>query len=361
IRGCENVAEAPASFTRCERRARPSVLRPRSGPDHGSRRPQLSRAERHAFLGARFEDRGTTKWRKASMRQLTFVGVRRLQWHEVPEPQLGGSREALVRPIAVARCDLDPVFINHSLGWVLRAGIASHQIDRSATEAITGAPPYAPPFPVGHECVAEVTALGADVQCVRVGQRVVVPFQIACGQCHPCASGFTSRCSETTDARAVATYGFRPRARLYGGMLSDVVRVPYDDAMLVPVPDGVDAAAVASASDNLPDAFRSVGPPLRGRPEASVLVVGGAASSIGLYAAAIAKALGASEVDYVDTSPARLQIAARLGVRPIEISRTLFARGYKPLSRRYGISVDASSDAFGRGLELGLRSLEPRR
>src|ERR1019366_2047817 len=105
-------------------------------PDHGSRRPQLSRAERHAFLGARFEDRGTTKCRKPSMGQLNFVGVRRLQWPEVPEPQLGGSREALVRPIAVARCDLDPVFINHSLGWVLRAGIASHQIDRSATEAI---------------------------------------------------------------------------------------------------------------------------------------------------------------------------------------------------------------------------------
>jgi alcohol dehydrogenase len=140
-------------------------------------------------------------------------------------------------------------------------------------------------------------------------------------------------------------------------MLSDLLRVPYADAMLVALPAGVDPAAVASASDNLPDGLRSVAAPLAERPGAEVLVVGGAASSIGLYAAACAKALGASRVDYVDTSRDRLHIAERLGVNAIEASRRLFG-SYSKLDRSYPISVDACSDARGLGLELALRSLE---
>lgn len=293
------------------------------------------------------------------MRQLTFVGVRRLEWQEVPEPWLQSPREALVRPLAVARCDLDPVYLRQPLGSALHLGIATHQLDRVATQAIGGAPPYAPPFPVGHECVGEVSAIGPEVRYVRVGQRVVVPFQVSCGQCRPCGDQLTSRCAETTASESTATYGFGPGAAQYGGMLSDLVRVPYADAMLVPVPDGIDSNAIASASDNLPDAFRCVGPLLRERPFASVLVVGGAASSIGLYAAAIARALDASEVDYVDTNRERLELAERLGARAIQTRGGSLFRAYPPLSRRYDISVDACSDPFGRGLELALRSLEP--
>lgn len=288
------------------------------------------------------------------MRQLIFEGVGRLKWHEVPEPQLRGPGEALVRPIAAARCDLDAVWMTRPLGAALRIGLALHQVD-GATDAISGTPPYAAPFPVGHECVAEVLEVGADVKTVCVGQRVVVPFQIACGRCGPCGRDFTSRC--TAGPLRVTTYGFGNGARLHGGVLSDVVRVPYADAMLVPLPAGVDPVAVASASDNLPDAFRSVAPPLEEHPGGSVLVVGGAASSVGLYAAATAKALGATQVDYVDTRRERLEIAERLGVRALEASRTWFGK-YRALSTRYAVSVDACSDSGGRGLELAVRSLD---
>ena len=75
----------------------------------------------------------------------------------------------------------------------------------------------------------------------------------------------------------------------WGGMLADVVRVPYGDAMLVRLPDGVDPIGLASLSDNVPDAWRLVGPALGSRPRASVLVVSGFASSIGLYAARTVK------------------------------------------------------------------------
>lgn len=218
-----------------------------------------------------------------------------------------------------------------------------------------GSPPFAPPFPVGHECVAEVLEVGEHVVTTKVGQRVVVPFQVACGSCMPCERGLTSRCA--TGPLAVSTYGFGPGAKLFGGVLSDVVRVPYADAMLVPLPAGLDPTAMASASDNLPDAFRTVGPALRERPGERVLVVGGAARSVGLYAAGIARGLG-GHVDYVDSNRQRLEIAERMNVQPIEASRNGLGR-YRSLPDRYAIAVDASSDFAGRGLELAIRSLEP--
>ncbi|MEO8177952.1 MAG: alcohol dehydrogenase catalytic domain-containing protein [Deltaproteobacteria bacterium] len=289
------------------------------------------------------------------MRELTLVKPGRLEWLEVPEPTLTGEGDALVRPLVVARCDLDPVTVSGGFSRLLRAGLAVHVLDPCLCE-IVGTPAYAPPFPVGHECVAEVVACAPGVRSVKVGQRVVVPFQVACGACAACQRGLTSRCSAT--GHSVTTYGFGQAARRFGGMLTDLLRVPYADAMLVPLPEGVDPRAAASASDNLPDAYRSVAPALRARPGATVLVVGGAAASIGLYAAGIAKALGASLVDYWDTSRERLAIAERLGVGVLD-GNTRSLRAPCALPRRYAISVDARSDARGRGLELALRSLEP--
>ena len=94
------------------------------------------------------------------MQQLTFVGTRRLEWHEVPDPVLGTPDAALVRPVAVATCDLD-------------AGIVS------------GSAPLPGPFAFGHEFVADVVAVGDAVRTTTVGQRVVVPFQINCGTLRP--------------------------------------------------------------------------------------------------------------------------------------------------------------------------------
>src|SRR6478609_3094290 len=82
------------------------------------------------------------------------------------------------------------------------------------------------------------------------------------------------------------------------------------------------ALAAASASDNLCDAYRTVAPHLERTPGAPVLIVGGSAKSIGLYAVGIAKALGASHIDYLDTSRTRLTLAERLGANPIAITRS---------------------------------------
>ena len=256
------------------------------------------------------------------MQRLTYTGPGALDWREAAEPRLASDSAALVRPMAVATCDLDALIIE-------------------------GESPFAPPFPIGHECVAEVVAVGDDVSAFTPGELVSVPFQISCGSCRPCLEGRSSNCS---DVPFMSTYGFGPAVESWGGFLSDLVSVPYAEHMLVAVPAGLAPSSVASASDNISDAWRAVGPTLAETPGAEVLVVGGASSgSIGLYAAGLAVALGAQWVLYVDPDESRRETAARLG------AQTLAER-----PKRLGpfpVTVDASADA--EGLALALRSTAP--
>lgn len=225
------------------------------------------------------------------MRQLVLEAAGTVAWHDVPEPDLQEPGDALVRPLAVALCDLD------------------HPI-------ITGEAPIPAPIALGHENVAEVVAIGPDVTGVRPGDLVVVPFQISCGECDHCRRGLTGSCL-TVNERAM--YGFGAfGGEHWGGCLADLQRVPFADHMLVKLPEGIDPVAVASASDNIPDGYRTVAEPLRRHPDAEVLVLGGGAASIALYAAAAAVALGARRVDYLDTDPGRLAIASDVGANAIE-------------------------------------------
>ena len=115
------------------------------------------------------------------MQQLTLVEKGRIEWREVAEPRLSGPGEAIVRPLAVTRCDIDILYAGGLL-----------------------APPR--PYALGHECVGEIVALGDGVRKLRVGQRVVVPFQISCGTCRPCTrSRRASRRSPPCAARSAAT------------------------------------------------------------------------------------------------------------------------------------------------------------
>src|SRR6202012_116961 len=110
----------------------------------------------------------------------------------------------------------------------------------------------------GHEGVADVIAVGERVQDVRPGDRVVVPFQVSCGACSTCRRGRTDSCEAVP---LMSMYGMAPLAGLdAGGFLSDAVRVPFADAMLVPLPAGVDPAAAASCSDNVVDGGRCGAP-----------------------------------------------------------------------------------------------------
>jgi threonine dehydrogenase-like Zn-dependent dehydrogenase len=284
------------------------------------------------------------------VRTLTYVRKRTLTWVEVPDVELTADTDAIVAPIAVARCDLDSAFLTRDLGVPLHLAHLAHLVDRQIRDDL-GRRPFSGPFPFGHECVAEVLEAGAGVRSLARGDVVVVPFQISCGGCGMCSRGMTAFCA-TDRQTSISMYGLGNATGGWGGMMSDRVRVPFADHMLLPVPAGVDPVALASAGDNLPDGWRAVAEPLRRWPNAPVLVLGGRAKSVGLYAVASALALGADRVDYVDTDAARLEIAQRLGANPLERS----PRWRKPVGR-YPVVVDASGE---RGaLAYAVRSLTP--
>ena len=260
------------------------------------------------------------------MRQLVFLGPGRAEWQEAPEPAVGGPAEAIVAPVAVATCDLDVAIL------------------RGTFKAFPGS------FPLGHEGVARVTGVGEAVSSVSPGDLVVVPFQISCGTCPACQAGRTGNC----DSVALGSmYGYEPFGGPWGGFLADRVRVPYADAMLVRLEPPVDPVAVASLSDNVPDAWRTVGPPLADAPGSEVLIVGGGGGSVPLYAIQLALALGAPAVRYLDTDPGALALAAELGAQVSEVRKGSVPRQLGP----FPVTVDASMDADGLG--CALRSTGP--
>jgi len=220
------------------------------------------------------------------MRQLTCTAPGLLEWRDVPGPELGGAGAALIRPVAVARCEIDPLLVS--------AG-----------------PPSPEGFAVGHEAVAEVVRTGADVSAVTAGQLVFCSFQVCCGRCLPCRGGRTANCAEYP---VLSDYGMQPLSGVeYGGMLSDLVHVPHADAMLTPVPDGADPVRLASVADNVSDGYRAVAPHLAERPGAEVLVICHGSPSIAIYAAQAAVALGAGSVTFECDSADVLAAAESVG------------------------------------------------
>lgn len=252
------------------------------------------------------------------MRELNVVGKGKVEWREKPDPRLEARTDTVVRPVAASTCDVDRFLL-------------------------AGTFPLELPFAIGHECIGEVVDAGDAVTHVAPGDLVVVPWHIACGRCDRCRAGLTAHCRTVPP---MSMFG-APLGGDWGGLFSDLVRVPHADAMLVPLPAGVDPVALASAGDNWALAWRLVAPHLEESPGARVLIL--SIGSIGLYACDIAGALGASRRLYVDRDPQRREIAASYGA---EVAAEIEA-----VYQGFEIAVDASSDP--ELLAIACRSLVP--
>lgn len=261
-----------------------------------------------------------------SMQQLTFIKPKQFEWHEVKAPTIEGVGEAIVRPIAVTRCDLD---------LYIASGIY----------------PMDGPFAFGHEIAGEVVDVGDGVKGFAPGDRVIVPFQINCGSCDNCQRGWTNAC---TSVPAYSAYGLAPSSgREWGGGLSDLVKVPYADAMLVKIPDTVSMKGAAAISDNAADGYRTVAEPLAQRPGADILILGGLAQSVGLFAIQAARALGAGRIVYRDYDVARLTKAKALGAEAIQTQYSPDLRA----TEEFPIVVEAAG--LPDALTFAIRSTEP--
>ena len=221
-------------------------------------------------------------------------------------PSITGDGQAIVRPLVIGRCDLDIGFVH-------------------------GLMPMKSGAPIGHEIVGTVVDIGDDVTVAVPGDLVVVAGQISCGKCRNCLRGFTGRCMSVPFG---ASYGMG-REGDFGGGAADLVKVPYAENMMFPLPKDSNPAEWIGFADMAQDAFRAVGPQLKQRPGARVLVIGGLPSVIGIYTAGLAVALGAAEVDYYDDDDTRLAEAGAYGANPIQ-------RGSKEPQGMYEIVVDSS-------------------
>src|SRR5262245_45606396 len=258
------------------------------------------------------------------MRQLTCTAPGVVEWCEVAEPELQEPTDALVRPVAVARCEIDPFL-------VLAGPTRAHR------------------FALGHEAVAEIVEVGSAVGAVEVGGLALSSFQVSCGSCSNCLRGKSAICSEYP---LLSDYGMEPLSGVeYGGMISDFVRVPNANTMLTPFPEGVDPIAAASVPDNVLDGYRSVAPHLEKRPSADVLIACHGIPSIGLYAAHCATALGAGSVTVASADDTVLPLADKLGARPLRCDFT------ERSAEKWPIVVDCGLEPAG--FQWAVRATEP--
>ncbi|HET7013309.1 MAG TPA: glutathione-independent formaldehyde dehydrogenase [Streptosporangiaceae bacterium] len=197
---------------------------------------------------------------------------------------------------------------------------------------------------MGHENMGMVLDVGSGVTRVRPGDRVSVPFNIACGTCRNCVNGRTSFCLRTNPTEGVdgAAYGYAQMGPYAGGQ-AQYLRVPYADFNLLELPPGHEFERdFTMLSDIFPIGYH--GTELAGvKPGDTVAVFG--AGPVGLMAAHSASLRGAARVFVVDFAPDRLQLAARFGVTTVDASKA--SASEQILDATDGWGTDCGVEAVG--------------
>jgi glutathione-independent formaldehyde dehydrogenase len=199
---------------------------------------------------------------------------------------------------------------------------------------------------LGHEITGEVIETGSDVELLRKGDIVSVPFNVACGRCRTCKSGDTGVCLHVNEARAGGAYGYVDMGGWIGGQ-ARYVMVPYADFNLLKFPDRDQAMAkirdLTMLSDILPTGFH--GAVRAGVGVGSVVYVAGA-GPVGMAAAASSRVLGAAVTMIGDFNKDRLAHAEKMGFTPIDLGK--HDRLGEMIAEVVGApEVDAAIDAVG--------------
>ncbi|MBW5420135.1 alcohol dehydrogenase catalytic domain-containing protein [Streptomyces sp. BG9H] len=257
------------------------------------------------------------------MRALTWHGRRDVRVETVPDPVLKEPTDVIVRVTSTGICGSD-LHLYEVMGPYLDAGDI-----------------------LGHEPMGIVEEIGSGVTELAVGDRVVVPFNVSCGDCFMCDAGLHSQC-ETTQNREQGTgaslFGY---TKLYGqvpGGQAELLRVPFGNTLPIKVPEGPPDDRFVYLSDVLPTAWQAV--------EYAAIPPGGTVTVLGLgpigaMAARIALHRGASLVVGVDLVPERLSRASRDGVKALDLRRYGKDIGEAVRELTKGRGTDAVIDAVG--------------
>ncbi|MFD5023875.1 zinc-dependent alcohol dehydrogenase [Streptomyces sp. NPDC058373] len=257
------------------------------------------------------------------MRALTWQGRRDVRVETVPDPRIEEPTDIIVRITSSGICGSD-LHLYETLGPFLDPGDI-----------------------LGHEPMGVVEETGSAVTAVKPGDRVVVPFNVSCGDCFMCDQGLQSQC-ETTQVTEYGTgaslFGY---TKLYGqvpGGQAEYLRVPFGNTLPVKVEHGPPDDRFVYLSDVLPTAWQAV--EYASVPQDGTVVVLGL-GPIGDMAARIALHRGAGRVIGVDLVPERLNRAAARGVIPLDLRK--YGKDLPEAVREHtdGRGADAVIDAVG--------------
>ncbi|MEG5262716.1 zinc-dependent alcohol dehydrogenase [Pseudomonas sp. JDS28PS106] len=255
------------------------------------------------------------------MKAIVFHGVGDIRLDEVPDPVLQAPTDAIVRITASAICGTDLHFIRGS------------------------APDMEPGTILGHEAVGIVEALGDDVRNLRVGDRVLIPSTIACGNCSYCRAGYFAQCDVANpNGKAAGTsfFGGPKTTGSFDGLQAEKARIPFAHIGLIKLPDAITDDQAIAMSDIFPTAW--FGAEMAEIKDGDTVAVFGC-GPVGLFAILSAKLMGAGRVFAIDGLQDRLDRARELGAECIDFEQEDPVETLQRLTA--GIGVDCAIDAVG--------------
>jgi threonine dehydrogenase-like Zn-dependent dehydrogenase len=264
------------------------------------------------------------------MRALTWHGKHDVRVDTVPDPKIVNPRDAIIKITSTAICGSDLHLYDHTIP-TMKAGDV-----------------------LGHEFMGEVVEVGPGNKKLKVGQRVVVPFVIACGQCFFCKQQQFSACENSNPAETAdmseflygypmtGAFGYSHLTGGYAGGQAEFVRVPYSDVGPIVIPDDIEDEKVLFLSDILPTGWMAaenceIDP-------TDVVAVWGC-GPVGLFAIQSALVLGAHRVIAIDHHPHRLDLAKSMGAEVINFEEVDVREALVEMTG--GIGPDACIDAVG--------------
>lgn len=262
------------------------------------------------------------------MKAVCWYGTKDVRVESVPEPQIIGPRDAVIRVTSCAICGSDLHLYDGYVPTMEKGDI------------------------LGHEFMGEVVAVGTENLRLKEGQRVVIPFNIGCGNCFFCRNDYWSLCDNSNPNAAMAekVYGHSPAglfgySHLFGGYAggqAEYVRVPFADVGALVIPEEIPDEKVLFLGDILPTAYQAA---LNCDLRAGDTVAVWGCGPVGLLTVTCLTMLGAGRVIAIDRVPERLEMARRAGAETIDESQGEVLEKLREMTG--GRGPDACVDAVG--------------
>jgi threonine dehydrogenase-like Zn-dependent dehydrogenase len=262
------------------------------------------------------------------MKALVWHGKQDIRYDTVPDPEIEDGRDAIIKVTSCAICGSDLHLFHNFIPGMLPGDV------------------------VGHEMMGEVVEVGKENKALNVGDRIVVPFTIFCGECDQCKRGNYSVCQTTNrngeladkvfGHRTAGLFGYTQLTGGYAGGQAEYLRVPYADCTHIKVPDNMTDEQALFLGDIFPTGWQAA---VQCDIQPTDIVAIWGAGPVGQFTVRSAILLGAKQVIIIDRVPERLQMAEAAGAIPINFDEESVLEALDELTD--GKGPDKCIDAVG--------------